>query len=100
MRDGSLAARTSRLSRSIARRQRVARWAKALVLPTSVATIYAGRWGDWAALIGVALVGCEILGILIGESQRCPRCDGRLVTGRGWREQFDGTCSQCGCPID
>jgi hypothetical protein len=38
--------------------------------------------------------------IMIGEQQKCPRCEASL-TRRSWTgENFEGTCPQCRCPID
>ena len=96
----SASALRTRLSRRIARRQRVARWGKALALPTLVATLYLGRWSEWLGLGALALFLLEVLAVLLGEAQRCPRCEARLVTGRGWQEEFEGTCPECECPID
>jgi hypothetical protein len=100
MSDSSASALEKRLNRTIARRQQLARWGKLLVLPTLVATLYVGRWNQWLALAGFALFVLEVLAVLFGEAQRCPRCEAQLVIGRGWLEEFAGTCPECGCPID
>jgi len=96
----SVSALAKRVTQSIARRQRVARWAKALVVPTVVATFYLTRFTGWFAVAGVGLFFLEAIAIMMGELQRCPRCEARLLTGRGWQEEFEGTCPECGYPID
>jgi hypothetical protein len=90
----------TRLVRRIARRLRLARWSKVLVVPTVVAAGYLGRWSPWFVACGVALVLLEILAIMLGESQRCPLCETPLVIGRGWGEEFVCTCPECGYAID
>ena len=100
MSESSSSRLATRLSRTIARRQRLARWGKALVVPTFAAAFYATRWSQWLALAGFLLFVVEVVAVLLGEAQRCPRCDASLVTGRGWGEQFEGTCPDCGFLID
>ena len=90
----------TRLVRRIARRLRLARWSKVLVVPTVVATWYVARWNAWFILCGVVLVLLESVAIMLGESQRCPLCEAPLVIGRGWTEEFAGTCPECGYAID
>ena len=90
----------TRLARRIARRLRLARWSKVLVVPTVVATWYVGRWNEWFVACGVALLLLEIVAIMLGELQRCPLCEAPLVIGRGWAEEFVGTCPECGYAID
>ena len=90
----------TRLVRRIERRLRLARWSKVLIVPTVVASYYLGRWSVWVVGCGVALVLLEILAIMLGESQRCPLCETPLVIGRGWGEEFAGTCPECGYAID
>jgi len=100
MRDSSASALQARLNRTIARRQRVARWGKTLAVPTLIAALYAARWNSWFAIVGFGLFLLEVWAVLLGEAQRCPRCEAQLVRGRGWGEEFAGTCPECGCPID
>jgi len=91
---------SQRLRQKIARRQHVARWAKWLALPTLAGMFYLGRWSTWLGVSAAVLFFLETLAIMNGEAQRCPMCEARLLTGRGWGEQFEGTCPDCGCPID
>lgn len=98
--DGSASVLATRLSRIIARRQRRARWAKVLAVPTLGAAFYVDRWSEWAGVCGLVLFLLEILLVLIGEAQRCPRCEAQLVSARGWYEVFESTCPECGCVID
>ena len=100
MSDSSASALATRLHRMIARRQRLARWGKVLAVPTLLAALYVGRWSVWLAGGAFALFLLEVVAVLVGESQRCPRCEAQLVWGRGWGEEFTGTCPECGCPID
>lgn len=90
----------TRLRQKIARRQRVARWSKWLALPTVAAIFYFGRSHERFAIGAAALFLLETLAIMHGEAQRCPVCEAPLVTGRGFGEEFEGTCPECGCPID
>ena len=78
----SASALAARLNRKIARRQRLARWGTALVVPTVAATIYLRRWNEWFVLGGVALLALEAIAIGAGRLQRCPFCDASLVIGR------------------
>jgi hypothetical protein len=97
---GSASALATRLGQKIARRQRRARWAKVLAVPTLGAAFYAARWSESAVVVGLVLFVIEIVLVLIGEAQRCPRCEAQLVTASGWKEVFEGTCPECGCVID
>jgi len=90
----------TRLRRKIARRQRLARWGKWLVLPTLAVLPYFGRWNQWFGGAVGALFLLEVLAVLQGELLRCPLCDASLVTGRGFQEAFEPTCPDCGLPID
>jgi len=89
-----------RLRQKIARRQRLARWAKWLALPTLAAIPFFGRWNDWLGIGAAVLFLLEAVAVMQGEVQRCPLCETRLVTGRGFQERFEGTCPECGAPID
>ena len=90
----------TRLRRTIARRQLAARWSKWLAVPTLVGAFYARRWSEWFFYIGFAIFVYQVSAIIVGENQRCPICDSRLLLGRGWNEEFPSTCPECGCPID
>jgi hypothetical protein len=100
MRESSAVALQARLSRAIARRQRLARWGKTLVMPTLVGSLFAFHWNPWLAIVGFGLFLLEVWFVLLGEAQRCPRCEAQLVRRRGWQEEFAATCPECGCPID
>jgi hypothetical protein len=88
------------LRTTIARRQFLARWSKRLALPTLVATFYAARWGPWFFYLGFAAFLMEASAIVVGENQRCPVCDSRLMSGRGLNEEFETSCPECGFLID
>jgi DNA-directed RNA polymerase subunit RPC12/RpoP len=90
----------NRLRRTIARRQVFARGSKRLALPTLVGAFYFGRWGEWYFYLGFVLFVVEASAIVVGENQRCPVCDSRLMTGRGWNEEFEPACPECGYVID
>jgi hypothetical protein len=89
-----------RLRRKIARRLAFARWSKWLVVPTLAAMVYLGRWHEWLGWVAVALFLLEVLGLLIGEGQRCPLCDAPLATIRDRQEEFEHSCPDCGFIID
>ena len=90
----------TRLRRTIARRQFAARWSKRLAVPTLVGAFYVGRWSEWFFYLGFLIFVYEVSAIIVGENQRCPVCDSRLLLGRGWDEEFLSTCPECGSPID
>jgi len=100
MKESSAAGLQARLDRTIARRQRLARWSKFLATPTLIGSVYAARSNSWLAVVGFGFFLLEVWFVLLGEAQRCPRCEAQLVRGRGWAEEFVGTCLECGCPID
>jgi hypothetical protein len=89
-----------RLRRTIARRQFIARWSKRIAVPTLLGGFWAGRWSECFAYLVFALFVVEVSAIVVGENQRCPICDTRLLWGRGWNEEFLSTCPECDCPID
>ena len=90
-----------RLNRNIARRRRLARWGKWLLLPTVLVILALWRSGPWIYYPGFALFTLEALAMMQGELLRCPVCDASLVTGRGrWNETVAGTCPECDLPID
>jgi|SRR5690349_13550765 hypothetical protein len=90
----------ARLNRRIAHRQRLARWATLLVVPTIAVTIYVSRWNDWFALAGIALLVLEGIAIGSGRLQRCPMCGAPLVIGHRGNTKFLDTCADCGYVID
>ena len=100
MKESSAAGLQARLNRTIARRQRLARWSKFLVVPTLIGSVYAAQSYSRLAVVGFGLFLLEVWFVLLGEAQRCPRCEAPLVRGRGWQEEFASTCPECGCPID
>jgi hypothetical protein len=100
MSQSSASTLATRLRRKIARRQRLARWGKWLVLPTLGAIPYLGRWNEWFGVAMATLFLLEALAVVQGELLRCPLCEASLVTGRGFQEEFEATCPECGCPID
>ena len=100
MSDLSASALATRLNRRIARRLRLARWGKALWLPTLATTFYLGRGHEWFFLAGVTLFLLEVVAIMSGELQHCPLCEASLVIRHDWDEEFAATCPECGYVID
>jgi hypothetical protein len=89
-----------RASRSVARRQWWARMARRAALAVVVATAYFGRGNGWLALVGIGILGVLFLVIMLGEQQKCPRCEASLTQRHWWGDEYLPTCPQCGNPID
>jgi hypothetical protein len=96
----SASALAARVNRRIARRQRLARWGTALVVPTIAATIYLARWHEYFVIGGLALLVLEGIAIGSGRLLRCPFCDASLVSGRRGYAKFLDTCPDCGYLIE
>ncbi len=95
-----LSALETSLRRKIGRRLTLARWAKILIVPTLGGAIYLRHLSPWFACAGLALILLEILGIMVGEAQRCPLCDASLVIRHDRVEDFATQCPDCGFVID
>ena len=88
------------LRRKIARRQRLARWATHAVIPTLAVTFYVGRWSEWFALTGLALIVVEGIAMGAGKLLRCPMCDSFLANGRRGETEYFHSCPECGFIVD
>jgi hypothetical protein len=100
MTDSAASALATALRRKIGRRLAVARWAKALLLPTLGVIFLFGRVSSWFVVAGLGLVLLETLAMMIGGSQRCPLCDATLVLRHERGDEFATTCPDCGFVID
>jgi len=89
-----------RVSRSVARRQWRARIARRVALAVVIASAYFGRNNGLFAVIGIGILGLLFLVIMVGEQQKCPRCEAPLTRRHWWGDEYLPTCVQCGNPID
>jgi hypothetical protein len=89
-----------RASRSVARRQWLARMARRAALGVVLASVYLGRSNGLFAIAGIGILGLLFLVIMVGEQQKCPRCEAALTRRHWWGDEYMHTCSQCGNPID
>ena len=84
----------------IGRRLAIARVAKVGILPTALIGYSLARHFHWFAYVVVTLLFVEVMAMVMGEAQRCPRCDTSLVVRLGRRQHFANTCPGCGYLID
>ena len=89
-----------RASRSVARRQWWARIARRVALAVVIASAYFGRSNGLFAIVGLGILGLLFLVIMVGEQQKCPRCEASLTQRHWWGDEYLPTCRECGNPID
>lgn len=90
----------SRARQRVAGHQRRARIAKVLLIPALCAVGVFARAGSWLTVSSIGTFFGLLIVIMLGEQQRCPRCDASLTRRSWFDENFEGTCPECRCPID
>ena len=90
----------SRARQRVAGYQRRARAAKVLVIPALVGVALFARAGGWRTIGSIGVFFGLLIVMMLGEQQRCPRCEASLTKRSWWGEKFEGTCPECNCPID
>jgi len=90
----------TRRRRTIAGHQRRARIAKSLLIPALLGASVFARADSRLAIGSIGLFFGLLIVIMLGEQQKCPRCEASLTRRSWWGEKFEGTCPECRCPID
>ena len=90
----------TRRRQTISRHQRRARIAKSLLLPALIGVSVFARAGARLALGSIGIFFGLLIIVMLGEQQKCPRCEASLTRRSWWGEKFEGTCPECRCPID
>jgi hypothetical protein len=90
----------TRRRKTIAGHQRRARIAKSLLVPALLGVSLFGRADSRLAIGSIGFFFALLIVIMLGEQQKCPRCEASLTRRSWWGEKFEGTCPECRCPID
>jgi hypothetical protein len=89
-----------RRRQKIAGYQQRARVAKLLLVPALISVSVFGRGGGRLGISSIGVFFGLLIVIMVGEQQKCPRCEASLTRRSWWGEKFEGTCPECRCPID